>query len=98
MKDIVRTYLSGTRHILIAGFSVALLANNFSTTTRAQGQVMTEENFLRMPAIGDYQLRVLSSNVVELMMVTRKDPDPTALAASNSLDATDELRVRKETN
>ena len=49
---------------------------------------MTDENFLRMPAIGDYQLRVLSSNVVELMMVTRKDPDPAPLTAWNFIDAT----------
>ena len=40
-----------------------------------------------MPEVGSYQLRILSSNVVELLMITAKDPDPAPLTVWNFLNA-----------
>ena len=49
---------------------------------------MNDDNFLRMPIVGDHSLRLLNSNVVEVMMVTVKEPDPAPLTSWNFISAT----------
>ncbi len=59
---------------------------------QASGQVptlpMSDDNFLRLPVVGDHSLRLLNSNVVEVMMVTAKDADPAPLTSWNFISAT----------
>ena len=40
-----------------------------------------------MPRPGDFQLRLISSNVIELLLVTQKDTDPSPLTTWNFIDA-----------
>jgi len=52
-----------------------------------RGAALTDSNFLLMPRPGDYQLRIISSNTLELLMVTAKATDPAPLTIWNFLDA-----------
>ncbi|MDB6110084.1 MAG: hypothetical protein JWR69_1834, partial [Pedosphaera sp.] len=42
---------------------------------------------LRMPAIGDHQLRLLSPTLFELLLITTKQPDPATVTQWNFVDA-----------
>ena len=44
---------------------------------------MSDENPLYLPAIGDHQLRILSTNILELTLITTKAPDPAPVADWN---------------
>ena len=46
---------------------------------------------LRMPAVGDYQLRLISSNLLELALITTKQPDPAPVTQWNFVDANGNL-------
>ena len=49
---------------------------------------MSDSNSLLMPQAGDFQLRIIASNLVELLLVTQKDTDPAPLTTWNFIDAT----------
>ncbi|MDB6019102.1 MAG: putative cellulase precursor protein [Pedosphaera sp.] len=44
--------------------------------SQAAGVLMTDEDPLYLPAVGDHQLRLLSPTVLELTLITTKQPDP----------------------
>src|SRR5690606_3094480 len=39
-------------------------------------RLITDDNPLVLPEVGDYRLRILSSTVLELTLITTKQPDP----------------------
>ncbi|EEF62814.1 glycoside hydrolase family 9 domain protein Ig domain protein [Pedosphaera parvula Ellin514] len=48
---------------------------------------------LRMPSIGDHQLRVLSSTLLELTLITTKAPDPATVTQWNFVNAAGHLTL-----
>ena len=52
---------------------------------------VTDYTGLRLPKIGDHTLHVLSPNLLELQLVTRKDPDPAPLAQWNFVDGNNQF-------
>ena len=51
----------------------------------------TVKNLLALPNVGEHQLRILSPTVLELQLITRKDPDPAQLATWNFVNASQQL-------
>jgi hypothetical protein len=49
------------------------------------------KNILHMPDIGEHQLRIISPTVLELQLITRKDPDPAQPATWNFVNASQQL-------
>jgi glycosyl hydrolase family 9/cellulase-like Ig domain-containing protein len=66
--------------IAVAGFSFA-----------GQPAVYPSEDLLRLPAVGDRQLRILSPTMLELTLVTTKAPDPAPVRQWNFVDASGRL-------
>jgi hypothetical protein len=58
-----------------------------AVTVSVPASPLADDNFLRMPAVGDHQLRVISPTMVELFKVTGKEPDPAPLTEWNFIDA-----------
>ncbi len=52
------------------------LALGFLVTLQAADLNLAERNSLRLPAVGDHGLCILSPTVLELTLITGKDPDP----------------------
>src|SRR5580658_6181682 len=48
---------------------------------------LSDDQPLRLPPVGSYQLRVLAPNLLELTLVTTKPPDPAPVAQWNFVDA-----------
>jgi len=44
---------------------------------------LSDANPLLMPAVGSYQLRIITPSVLELTLITKKDPDPAKLDTWN---------------
>jgi hypothetical protein len=53
----------------------------------ADDLALSDDQPLRMPPVGSYQLRVLSPTLLELTLVTTKDPDPAPVKQWNFVDA-----------
>src|SRR5882672_5690175 len=53
----------------------------------AAEELMTDDNPLLLPAPGAHQLRVLSSNLLELTLITTKAPDPAKAKQWDFVDA-----------
>ncbi|MDB6054860.1 MAG: hypothetical protein JWN25_2383, partial [Verrucomicrobiales bacterium] len=45
----------------------------------ADGTPISDANPMAMPEVGSYKLRILSPTLLELTLVTTKDPDPALL-------------------
>jgi hypothetical protein len=59
----------------------------------AESLRLTDDEPLVLPAVGAHQLRVLSSNILELTLVTTKAPEPAPITQWNFVDARGELRL-----
>ena len=82
MNSVSQTFVSGAKRVL---FLSLLLAVN---PVVVFGKTITDDVFLRMPVAGDNELRVVSSNVVELTFITTRAPDPAPLTQWGFIDAT----------
>lgn len=51
----------------------------------------TVNNPLHLPAVGDHQLRIISPTVLELQLITRKDPDPAPPSVWNFVSASQQI-------
>jgi len=63
--------------------------------TRAAGALtpLSDDQPLRLPEAGSYQLRVLAPTLLELTLITTKPPDPAPVSQWNFVTATDQLRL-----
>ena len=48
---------------------------------------------LRMPVVGDHQLRVITPTLLELTLITTKAPDPATVTQWNFVDASGNLTL-----
>src|SRR5213075_3221671 len=72
--------------------------------TAGQDLQITDDNPLLLPSVGAHQLRILSSNLLELTLITTKPPDPAPVGSWNFVDsggqprlpATQDFRVRAD--
>ncbi|MEO5804163.1 MAG: glycoside hydrolase family 9 protein [Verrucomicrobiota bacterium] len=72
--------------ILRSFFSI--LALGFITHTQAANDLqITDENPMRMPSVGSYGLRILSPTLLEITLITTKQPDPAALTEWNFVNS-----------
>ena len=49
------------------------------------------KNILHLPDVGEHQLRIISPTVLELQLITRKDPDPAQPSAWNFVNGSQQL-------
>src|SRR5580658_5842130 len=54
---------------------------------------LSDDQPLRLPPVGSYQLRVLAPSLLELTLVTTKPPDPAPLNQWNFVDAYGQVRL-----
>ncbi|HEV8543027.1 MAG TPA: glycoside hydrolase family 9 protein, partial [Verrucomicrobiae bacterium] len=64
-------------------FSLLIFCGAFQISAQ---QLITDVNPLALPEIGSYGLRVLSPNVLELTLITTKQPDPARVSAWDFVD------------
>jgi hypothetical protein len=74
---------------LATGWLVCLEANLLA----ADDLRLSDDQPLRLPPVGSYQLRVLSPNLLELTLVTTKPPDPAPVAQWDFVDARGQARL-----
>src|SRR5215212_12282635 len=65
----------GSTFVWVAAY-VFISTGNCATGSTLAGNALTDANPLAMPAVGDYGLRVLSPTVLELTLISTKNPDP----------------------
>jgi hypothetical protein len=65
----------GSTFVWLAAY-VFISTGNCATGSTLAGSALTDANPLAMPAVGDYGLRVLSPTVLELTLISTKNPDP----------------------
>jgi hypothetical protein len=70
--------------LLLAGWSACGFADNLA---------LSDDQPLRMPPVGSYQLRVLSPALLELTLVTTKDPDPASVKQWDFVDPNGQPRL-----
>jgi hypothetical protein len=83
--------ITGSRFFLpglVSSLLLLLISNGV-----AAGLPMDDSLPLRMPVVGDHQLRVLSSNLLELTLITIKAPDPAAVTQWNFVDTNANLTL-----
>src|SRR5687767_13268748 len=69
--------LSGMKTLaIIAAIFLAII------TGRA-AEIHVEQNPLALPKVGDHELRILAATLLELTLITSKEPDPAAIAQWN---------------
>src|SRR5262252_9174208 len=71
---------------LFALFVVCTLGSACGGGSGAPTRPLTDEDPLVLPALGAYQLRILSSNILELTLVATKAPDPARVTQWNFFD------------
>jgi hypothetical protein len=57
-----------------------------TTTTPTPSLATAENQLIKLPNVGDYQLRVLTPTLLELQRITLKQPDPAPLTEWNFVD------------
>jgi hypothetical protein len=64
-----------------------------TATNTVPGTIVSvaDNTALQMPKVGDHTLRILSPTLLELQLVTRKDPDPAAPSAWNFVNSSFQL-------
>jgi hypothetical protein len=77
------------RGFLAAGLAVCLGANLLA----AEDLRLSDNQPLRLPPVGSYQLRILAPNLLELTLVTTKPPDPAPVAQWDFVDARGQARL-----
>src|SRR5690348_1577666 len=73
----------GLFRILFSGALAGVLLTSVSAVTLPNDLQITDENPMKMPAVGSYGLRVLSPNLLELTLITTKQPDPAGVTEWN---------------
>src|SRR4051794_10164445 len=63
----------------------------FSLKAQSADLPMDDSLSLRMPAVGDHQLRVLTPTLLELTLITTKAADPATVTQWNFVDAAGNL-------
>lgn len=76
----------GEKMFRISAFA-ALFALLFSLSLRAAELIISDDSPLQMPPPGAHQLRVLSPSVLELTLITTKQPDPATVQEWNFIGA-----------
>jgi hypothetical protein len=70
------------------GFLGAALATCLGANLRAEDDLrLSDDQPLRLPPVGSYQLRILAPTLLELTLVTTKPPDPAPVGQWNFADA-----------
>ena len=70
--------------ILFSGIIGLALVTSAPAATSLQ---ITDENPMQMPAVGSYGLRILSPTLLEVTLITAKQPDPAALTEWNFVNS-----------
>ncbi|HEX4121008.1 MAG TPA: glycoside hydrolase family 9 protein [Verrucomicrobiae bacterium] len=70
--------------VLLAGLGCSGFADNL---------VISDDQPLRMPLVGAHQLRVLSPTLLELTLITTKDPDPATVTQWDFVDVSGQTRL-----
>ena len=70
-----------TRQLLRAGLALCV-----ATTVLADDLRLRDDQPLRLPPVGSYQLRILAPSLLELTLVTTKSPDPAPVSQWNFVD------------
>jgi hypothetical protein len=78
-----------TRGILGAGLTVCLGAGLLADNDLR----LSDDQPLRLPPVGSYQLRILAPTLLELTLVTTKPPDPAPLSQWDFVDAHGQPRL-----
>src|SRR5690242_12673334 len=79
--------MDGSR-FLFTGLFLSMLLN-----ARAAPLRLTDDQPLRLPPVGSYQLRVLAPTILELTLVTTKKPDSAQVEAWDFVDAQGQCRL-----
>src|ERR1700744_2417860 len=78
-------------------FRIPLVAGALATLllfpASAQELIISDDNPIAMPVVGAHQLRILSPTLLELTLITTKEPDPAPVRQWNFVDANGKLNL-----
>src|SRR5215218_3371169 len=68
-----------TSFLAHSAVALLLISNGFLVATSPGSPQFDDSDPLRLPTVGDYQLRLISSDVLELMLITTKPAETSSL-------------------